>query len=60
LFFILRYADSRVRAQFSVWAENENWLAFLETLTREIKQAFDRHEIRFPNPHRVVLGQPLA
>ena len=60
LFFITGYADSHVRAQFSVWAENANQLAFLETMTREIKEAFDRHEIRFPYPHRVVVGQPLA
>jgi small-conductance mechanosensitive channel len=60
LFFITGYDDSCVRAQFSVWAENANWLAFLETITREIKEAFDHHEIRFPYPHRVVLGQPLA
>jgi small-conductance mechanosensitive channel len=60
LFFITRYADSHVCAQFSVWAENDNWLAFLETLTREIKQAFEQHEIRFPYPHHVVLGQPVV
>jgi len=58
LFYITEYADSHVVAQYSVWCETGKWLAFLETMTTDVKRVLDRHEIRLPYPHRVVVSPP--
>lgn len=52
LFIFLGFGDSALDIQFSVWAKRENFLALRNTITAEIKGAFDTAEIEIPFPHR--------
>lgn len=52
LFIFLGFGDSALNIQFSVWAKRENFLLLRNSITAEIKAAFDRAGIEIPFPHR--------
>jgi len=52
LFIFLGFGDSALTIQFSVWAQRENFLPLRNTITAEIKAAFDAAQIEIPFPHR--------
>ncbi|MCC5795472.1 MAG: mechanosensitive ion channel family protein [Chromatiales bacterium] len=52
LFIFTGFGDSALNLQFSVWAKRENFLALRNSLTAEIKTAFDEAGIEIPFPHR--------
>ncbi|MFU8817033.1 MAG: mechanosensitive ion channel family protein [Pseudomonadales bacterium] len=52
LFIFLGFGDSALDIQFSVWAKRENFLALRNSITAEIKRAFDEAGIEIPFPHR--------
>lgn len=52
LFIFSGFGDSALQLQFSVWATRENFLALRNTITVEIKTAFDAAGIEIPFPHR--------
>lgn len=52
LFIFLGFGDSALELQFSVWAKRENFLALRNSITLEIKEAFDAAGIEIPFPHR--------
>jgi small-conductance mechanosensitive channel len=52
LFIFLGFGDSALDLQFSVWARRENFLALRNSISAEIKQAFDEAGIEIPFPHR--------
>lgn len=52
LFIFLGFGDSALDIQFSVWAKRENFLTLRNTITAEIKGAFDAAGIEIPFPHR--------
>lgn len=52
LFIFLGFGDSALSIQFSVWAKRENFLPLRNTITAEIKAAFDAAQIEIPFPHR--------
>lgn len=52
LFIFLGFGDSALQIQFSVWAKRENFLDLRNTITAEIKTAFDAAGIEIPFPHR--------
>jgi small-conductance mechanosensitive channel len=52
LFIFLGFGDSALELQFSVWAKRENFLALRNSITAEIKEAFDAAGIEIPFPHR--------
>lgn len=52
LFIFLGFGDSALDIQFSVWAKRENFLALRNSITAEIKRAFDAAGIEIPFPHR--------
>lgn len=51
LFIFTGFADSALEIQFSVWATRENFLPLRNSITAEIKIAFDQAEIEIPFPH---------
>lgn len=51
LFIFIGFGESSVDLQFSVWAIRANFLALKNSMMKEIKQAFDDHEIEIPFPH---------
>jgi small-conductance mechanosensitive channel len=52
LFIFLGFGDSALTLQFSVWASRQNFLALRNSITAEIKAAFDEAGIEIPFPHR--------
>ncbi|MDZ7671160.1 MAG: mechanosensitive ion channel family protein [Gammaproteobacteria bacterium] len=52
LFIFTGFGDSALTIQFSVWAKRENFLPLRNTITAEIKAAFDAAQIEIPFPHR--------
>ncbi|MEQ8857997.1 MAG: mechanosensitive ion channel family protein [Pseudomonadales bacterium] len=52
LFIFLGFGDSSLDIQFSVWAARENFLPLRNSITAEIKTAFDAAGIEIPFPHR--------
>jgi small-conductance mechanosensitive channel len=52
LFIFTGFGDSALTIQFSVWAKRENFLALRNSITAEIKSAFDAAGIEIPFPHR--------
>jgi len=52
LFIFLGFGDSSINLQFSVWARREKYLDLRNTLSLEVKQAFDEAGIEIPFPHR--------
>lgn len=52
LFIFLGFGDSALEIQFSVWTKRENFLALRNSITAEIKAAFDAAGIEIPFPHR--------
>lgn len=52
LFIFLGFGDSALSIQFSAWAKRENFLELRNTITAEIKAAFDAAQIEIPFPHR--------
>jgi small-conductance mechanosensitive channel len=52
LFIFTGFGDSALQIQFSVWATRENFLALRNSITAEIKRAFDEAGIEIPFPHR--------
>jgi small-conductance mechanosensitive channel len=48
------YGDSAVLLQFSVWAARDEFLALRNSISEEIKVAFDAAGIQFPFPHRAI------
>jgi small-conductance mechanosensitive channel len=56
------FGDSSIDYQLSVWAKSEQFLAVRNSVTREIKEAFDAAGIEIPFPQRVLHGgaEPVA
>jgi small-conductance mechanosensitive channel len=52
LLIFLGFGDSSIDYQFSIWAKTDNFLALRNSISVEIKEAFDRHGIEIPFPHR--------
>lgn len=52
LFIFTGFGDSALTLQFSVWATRQNFLALRNSITAEIKAAFDAAGIEIPFPHR--------
>ena len=52
LFIFLGFGESSLDIQFSVWARRENFLNLRNTITAEIKEAFDAAGVEIPFPHR--------
>ena len=52
LFIFQSFGDSGLQFQYSVWARRENFLELRNHIQMEIKEAFDRHGIEIPFPHR--------
>lgn len=52
LFIFQGFADSALSIQFSVWAARENYLLLRNTMSEQIKAAFDAAGIEIPFPHR--------
>jgi len=52
LFIFQGFGDSSLNIQFSVWAKRENFLSLRNSITAEIKAAFDAAGIEIPFPHR--------
>jgi small-conductance mechanosensitive channel len=50
LFIFLGFGDSALTLQFSVWATRQNFLALRNSITAEIKAAFDEAGIEIPFP----------
>ncbi|PIQ62043.1 MAG: mechanosensitive ion channel protein [Bacteroidetes bacterium CG12_big_fil_rev_8_21_14_0_65_60_17] len=48
------FGDSSIDHTLRVWAKSENFLALRNSIPVEIKQAFDRHGIEIPFPHRTL------
>lgn len=46
------FGDSSINLQFSVWARREKFLELRNTITLEMKKAFDEKRIEIPFPHR--------
>ena len=54
LFIFTGFGDSSLDIQFSVWARRENFLTLRNTISADIKQAFDDAGIEIPFPHRTI------
>ena len=48
------YGDSALNHEFRVWAKTENFLDLRNSISVEIKEAFDEHDIEIPFPHRTI------
>ena len=55
-----QFGDSVIVLQFSVWGETGSWLAFLESLTLEVKRAFEQNGVRAPVTVGMVTGTAEA
>lgn len=54
LFIFTGFGDSALNIQFSVWARRENFLTLRNTISADIKKAFDSAGIEIPFPHRTI------
>jgi small-conductance mechanosensitive channel len=54
LFIFTGFGESSLNIQFSVWARRETFLTLRNTISAEIKQAFDEAGIEIPFPHRTL------
>jgi small-conductance mechanosensitive channel len=54
LFIFTGFGESALDLQFSVWARNENFLALRNSISAEIKTAFDAAGVEIPFPHRSI------
>ena len=54
LFIFTGFGDSSLDIQFSVWALRDNFLTLRNSISSEIKQAFDQAGIEIPFPHRTI------
>ncbi|TVS11076.1 MAG: mechanosensitive ion channel family protein [Wenzhouxiangella sp.] len=54
LFIFTGFGDSSLDIQFSIWARRENFLTLRNSISSEIKQAFDEAGIEIPFPHRTI------
>jgi small-conductance mechanosensitive channel len=54
LFIFKKYGESALEFQFSIWTRRENYLALLNSIQIEIKEAFDENGIEIPFPHRSI------
>lgn len=54
LFIFTGFGESSLNIQFSVWARRENFLNLRNTISAEIKRAFDEAGIEIPFPHRTL------
>lgn len=54
LYMFLRFGESSLDLQFSVWAKRESFLTVRTTLQEQIKAAFDAAGIEIPFPHRTL------
>ena len=54
LFIFTGFGDSSLDIQFSVWARRENFLTLRNTISADIKRAFDEAGIEIPFPHRTI------
>ena len=56
------FGDSSIDYMLGVWAKSEQWLTLRNSITREVKEAFDLAGIEIPFPQRMVQsgGVPLA
>ncbi len=48
------FGDSSINYLYAVWAKSENWLALRNSITREVKAAFDDAGIVIPFPQRTL------
>ena len=46
------FGESSIDYQFSVWCRRENFLEVRNGIQQQVKEAFDRHGIEIPFPHR--------
>ena len=62
LLISMGFGDSSIDYQLSVWAKTEQFLAVRNSVTREVKEAFDAVGIEIPFPQRVLHGgaEPVA
>lgn len=52
LFIFTGFGESQLDIQFSIWARRENFIPLKNSVTAEIKRAFDAAGIEIPFPHR--------
>lgn len=55
LFQILKFADSSINIQFSVWCSRANYTDLKNSIHVEIKKAFDKQGIEIPFPTRSLI-----
>ena len=48
------FGDSSIDYMLAVWAKSEQWLTLRNTITREVKEAFDAAGIEIPFPQRTL------
>jgi small-conductance mechanosensitive channel len=48
------YGESSLDHEFRIWAKTENFLDLRDSISVEIKKAFDEHDIEIPFPHRTI------
>lgn len=54
VFIFQGFGDSALELQLSLWARRQNFLALRNSVTAEIKAAFDAAGIEIPFPHRTL------
>ncbi|HEX7038345.1 MAG TPA: mechanosensitive ion channel family protein [Pseudomonadales bacterium] len=54
LFIFQGFGESALELQLSLWAQRQNFLALRNSVTAEIKAAFDAAGIEIPFPHRTL------
>jgi len=54
LFLFLRYGDSGLEIQFSVWSARQTYVETMTSVKIEIKEALDAAGIEIPFPHRTL------
>jgi small-conductance mechanosensitive channel len=62
LLISMGFGDSSIDYMLAVWAKSEQWLTLRNTITREVKEAFDAAGIEIPFPQRTLQPgiMPLA
>ena len=54
LLISMGFGDSSIDYMLAVWAKSEQWLTLRNTITREVKEAFDAAGIEIPFPQRTL------
>ena len=54
LFIFKGFGESSLDIQFSIWVKRENFLELRNSISEEIKTAFDSNNIEIPFPHRTL------